>query len=273
MSEQDVLNHLRITDPDKPVYRIFSLWHFEEAIRLNQLTLVSPVRWEDPFEVLPESIQVVDKRSAPWKVEMLHTYLDPVFAQCWSRTEESDTLLRAYSRVVKHAHHRRNTVPSEEGVRVRSTPRKLLRALVSQFPHRAQQRCFVGAVQYGSADGLKQHVANLIGSHDLNVLSTDRARAELHLLKRTAFRHEAEVRLVYVAERARANAAFLTCKINVNDAFEEISFDPRLEGFEQKERESVVRALGYTGPITTPELYRPLLMEVVLDPSSGTAQR
>lgn len=267
MVELEASNFLRITDPDRPIYRIFPLWHLEEVMRLNQLSLVQPARWEDPFEVLPQRIQVVDKRTVPGRVEMLHAHLHPVFAQCWSNTKESDTLLRAYSRVVKHPHHRRNMVPSDEGVQVRSSPRKLLRALATQFPHHAEQHCFVGAIQYGSEGGLKKHIANLVGSHEPAVLGRGRPLAELHLLKRMAFRHESEIRLIYIAERSLAGTDFLTCPINVNDVFEEITFDPRLESFEHKEREAVFRALGYSGHITPSELYRGLLMEVILDPS------
>lgn len=271
MSDREVQNYLRIADPDEPIYRIFPLWHLQEAVRLNQLALVSPALWEDPFEVLPSSIQIVDRRTASWKVDMLHAHLNPVFAQCWSRTAESDTLLRAYSRVVKDSHHRRNTVPRDEGVRVRSTPRKLLRALMSQFPDRAEQCCFVGAVRYETAENIKQYIADLIGSHELAVLGRDSPRAELHLLKRVAFRHESEVRVVYVAEGAFAGTKLVTCGIDVNEVFEEMVFDPRLEVFEQRERESVIRALGYAGPVTTSELYGRLLLEVHLGDASSPA--
>src|SRR5207245_7466289 len=54
---------LRI-DADVPVYRIFPLWFFEEALRLKQLVLVRPDQWEDPYEILASSV-VVTTRAQP----------------------------------------------------------------------------------------------------------------------------------------------------------------------------------------------------------------
>jgi len=118
-----------IENPDEPVYRIFPLWYFEEALRLRQLVLVNPAVWEDPYEVLPERLMLQDLRPDNFKEKMFNVFLRPAYAQCWSRTKESDTLMRAYSRVVLDSHHKRNTTPETEGVRVRSTPRKLLAAM------------------------------------------------------------------------------------------------------------------------------------------------
>ncbi|HEV8413037.1 MAG TPA: hypothetical protein VGQ49_05550 [Bryobacteraceae bacterium] len=112
-------------DPDEQIYRIFPLWFFEEALRLKYLVLAPPSKWDDPFELMPErSVIDIDGEQTP-----LQTLLKLVFAQCWSRTKESDTLWRAYSRVSKDPHAGRNIHPREEGVQVRSTPRKLLDAL------------------------------------------------------------------------------------------------------------------------------------------------
>jgi hypothetical protein len=51
-----------------------------------------------------------------------------VFAQCWSLSAESDALWRIYSTVVKDASGK-NKFANSEGVKVRTTSRKLLAAL------------------------------------------------------------------------------------------------------------------------------------------------
>lgn len=121
-----------IDDPDEPIYRIFPLWFFEETLRERQMALVAPEQWEDPFEVLASRIHLIDERRSepPLPLELL---LAPAYAQCWSRTEESDTLLRAYSRVTKDSHFHRNTQQHHEGVRVRTHRKEpwLCRALVA----------------------------------------------------------------------------------------------------------------------------------------------
>ena len=93
-------NFLNIADPDAPIYRIYPLWFFEEALRLRQLVLVAPERWEDPYEILTSRVMIVYGRTAPGEQRPLGPLLRPAYAQCWSNTRESDTLLRAYSRVV-----------------------------------------------------------------------------------------------------------------------------------------------------------------------------
>ena len=121
---------LDIAEPDGPIYRIFPLWFLEEALWLRQLVLVPRASWEDPHEVLEKRIAVSVYNGGVYQRQvMIGEGLPQAFAQCWSATPESDALLRAYSRVVKDTHFQRNTCPRDEGVRVRSTPRKLLQAL------------------------------------------------------------------------------------------------------------------------------------------------
>lgn len=239
---------LRIDNPDDPVYRIFPLWFLEEALRLKQLILVQPTLWEDPYELLTERVAVVDKSITPWRKIFLEDHLRPAYAQAWSRTRESDTLLRAYSRVVKDSHFGRNTCPREEGVCVRSTARKLLNVLRTWCATDADRTCFIGSVQYLPREDLLQYVANLVGSRGPGFLSVDKPRAELRLLKRREYSHEAEVRLIYVEERDGAAENLVRVPFEPNDVFEDISFDPRLLTFETNERQAVIRSLGYRGP-------------------------
>ena len=119
-----------LPDVDVPVFRMFPLWALEATLRVKRLTLVSPAKWEDPLELTNVLLFVSDPRPG-FQQRSLMENMPPVFAQCWSGSaaSESDTLLRAYSRVVKDPVFHRNTCPRDECVRVRSTPRKLLRAL------------------------------------------------------------------------------------------------------------------------------------------------
>jgi hypothetical protein len=200
-TESSIEGLLRIEHPDGPVYRIFPLWYFEEALRLRQLVLVIPQRWEDPFEILASRIMMIDRRTTPWRQKSLESFLLPMYAQCWSRTEESDTLLRAYSRVSKDPHFGRNTEPRYEGVRVRSSPRKLIEAAGSWAASLGGVSCYLGAVRYGTRDQIMQYAANLIDRHGPAAVGRGLLRADLLLLKRAAFAHEAEVRLIIVDER------------------------------------------------------------------------
>lgn len=52
--------------------------------------------------------------------------------------------------------------------------------------------------------------------------------------------------------------------IEPSAVFDEISFDPRLETFERRERGAVIRSLGYKGAITESDLYQRTLLQVGL---------
>ncbi|ATG75014.1 hypothetical protein AN401_15035 [Zobellella denitrificans] len=254
-----------IADLDAPIYRIFPLWFFEECLRIKHITLIRPHTWEDPLEVVGDAIAVngwADKQV------VINQDLPPVFAQCWSATAESDTLLRAYSRVDKDTHFRRNTSPRYEGVQVRTTTRKLIRALMEKAKGSPHGKCYIGTVRYIPHNEILQGIANTIRSHGIDAFREPDVRADLLFLKRQAFQHEAEVRLLYFCNESCADNLFRV-PIDPNELFDEITFDPRLELFEQREREAVARSLGYKGPIRESDLYQRIILQVSLDRDSN----
>lgn len=255
---------IRISDPDAPIYRIFPLWFLEETLRLRQLTLVRPNRWEDPFEIVGDAIAVDQWREGCCTQTIINQDLPPAFAQCWSATAESDALLRVYSRVEKDSQFRRNMCPRNEGVQVRSTARKLLHALLAKSNSEPRGRCYVGSVRYLSHEQILQDITNAIGTHGLSVFQNPANRARLLLLKRKAFAHEAEVRLIYVCEDPRVTQVLLRVPIDPAEVFDEITFDPRLESFERLERKALIRGLGYQGLIGQSFLYTRTLLQVFL---------
>lgn len=243
-------------DPDTAVYRIFPLWFFEEVLRLRQIVMVRPITWDDPFELLLPRVFVEVTDQVPYAQKPLESHLSPVYAQCWSATHDSDTLQRAYSRVVKDRLCRRNTCPADEGVRVRSTPRKLLESLRSWATGSEQHNAYIGTVHYHTAQEIQQSVANEIAQFGLEAYAEPHALACASLRKRQAFRHEAEVRLLYIEKRAIQPEPFIRVPVDPNLLFDEITFDPRLEAFERIERENNARSLGYTGAINASDLYQ-----------------
>jgi len=257
-------NTIRIEDLDLPIYRIFRLWNFEKALQLKQLVLVAPRLWEDPYQRQPWQIQV-QKHGPPYEHAITENFMHPVFAQCWSATPESDTLLRAYSRVLKDAISSRNTCPAEEGVTVRSSPRKLLEALAGSKWANPSECCFVGKVQYFEAGEIHRGFANTIAREIPRTKFSQRQVAEALLIKRSAFSHEDEVRLIYVEAREKPCADLVRFQIDPNDVFDDVRFDPRLVMFERKEREERAKKLGYGRAFSESELYRTVLLDIWLD--------
>lgn len=246
-------NIVRIDDPDAPIYRWFQLPHFWSMIEDRQFMLVPPGKWEDPFEDFPRHC-MVDYEGSPHRIHTLDSVIDPVYAQCWSMTEESDALWRAYSRVVKQGGIS-NTCPDEEGVQVRTTPRKLLQVMWKWCPDNPAKSCFIGKVRYLNQQEVVRHIDEVLRGQ-LDEVSTGVSRAELVLFKRSGFSHEAEVRLVYVRPRTDDSPPnTIAIPFNPDRVFDQVSFDPRLEEFESDDRKKKAKQLGFNGSFGGCELY------------------
>jgi hypothetical protein len=267
MAEEQGL--IGIENPELQIFRIFPLRYFEESLRLKLLVLVPPQNWEDPFERLPEHSVITDTRTSPWSQIPLADFLKPAYGQCWSMNQDSDTLWRAYSRVLKDPHANRNTCPSEEGVQVRTTARKLLSALVHWSPSDHRHSCFLGRVRYMPDSDIQQYIANQVGLAGEQAFESGAARAQLLFLKRPPFRHEEEIRLVYVEQRNVPRQDLIRVPIDPSALFDEVTFDPRLATFERVERERTTRALGYQGPFGDSGLYQGRLLEIVVGTRVG----
>lgn len=254
---------LGISDMDAPVYRIFPVWFLEEAVRLKQLVLVRPSMWDDPFERIDDAVVVTRANGSNFEQTIQQDH-PPVFAQCWSATSACDTLLRAYSRVFKDPHFSRNIHPREEGVRVQSTPRKLLNAL-----QRAARELgntvtpFVGRVQYMPQERILQELADLVAANGPTVFDAPLTRAQLRLKKRTEFSTEDEVRILMSCHVDRSEKV-LSIAIDPNELFDEVAFDPRLASFERRERAQTLNAVGYKGRIHEWDLYARILPEIII---------
>jgi hypothetical protein len=194
--------HLGIDDVESRISRIVPLTFFIEGLRLRELVLTSPALWEDPFEF--SRVETAMQLEPSMRQVSVTKGLPPMFAQSWSTVRDSDTLLRAYSRVDKDPATQRNKLRNAEGVRVFSTPRKLLLALRAGAANDPPASCYIGAVRYESKDSYLAAMHTAVEDLRESIFSTPRRRAEWLLRKRDAFAHEAEVRLMYVQHRARS---------------------------------------------------------------------
>jgi hypothetical protein len=157
-------------------------------------------------------------------------------------TKESDTLLRAYSRVDIDSVAQRNRVPHLEGVKVRSTPAKIRAAVEAELARRAGvtgkagMKCFIDAVQYLKSADIHEYIGNLVERTRLTELGQGQHRANLMLLKRAEFHHEAEVRVIVVDDGKNNADELLRIPFDPNVVFEEVTFEPRLIMLEHEER-------------------------------------
>jgi hypothetical protein len=218
-------------DLDRPIYRIISTRRFIQILTTNEFTLVSPKKWDDPFEntLASTSIQVGHEAKGVLK-------RNGVYGQCWTWHKETDAMWRIYS-------------PSKDGVRLMTTPRRLLTSLQNAIG--ASAKCFIGQIQYKRKSALQAYFYE-INVSDISGVGV----AESLLYKSVQFRHEAEVRLIYCAEEkvSHSNDVF-GYQVSPSNLFDEVLFDPRMDRVRRKFCTETMNCLGYSFKIKKSTMY------------------
>jgi hypothetical protein len=229
------------------------------------MQLVAPHLWDDPFENLVADCAITDMRGAKWTQTFLGNLRKSVYGQCWSFAAESDALWRIYSTVRKNPDTQRNEALDDEGVKVRVSADNLLRTLWNSGVSNPGESCFLGQVRYLPQGEAVQTVADEIGRSLQEAFASGLGHAESLLLKRSAFDHEREARLVYVEHiDSPMRAGLWPVAIDPNSLFEEAVLDPRLGSDDVRDREQELRDLGFTRPVMRSDLYQRTLFEVVI---------
>jgi hypothetical protein len=233
-------------DLDKPVYRIVSVHRLLESLRTNRLVLVHPSKWDDPFEnmMLSSSVTLESFPDDPARPLRGMGY-DAVYGQCWTFHRETDAMWRIYS-------------SDKAGAKIRSTPRKLLKAL--QIADLFDQYSYVGRVLYKNRGELRRAIGNL------DIFASDGSGVAMSLMfKRPEFSHEQELRLVFAGPVSAPDDLF-PLPIDPNNLFEEVVLDPRLDIDAYRTSRASLRNEGFRGPIRQSTLYRPPRQLVVRYP-------
>jgi hypothetical protein len=224
MVENNYLN-IRASERDSFVYRIISIQRLFELFEEGRNVLVSPKTWEDPFENF-----------------ILRS--DHIYGQCWTLQSASDAMWRIYS-------------PAGDAVRIRSTMRRLLESLIQSRVPIVQSEVYIGRVKYLNNEklmGFAKMVFRQSSSH-----SSARILASTLLVKRPAFRHEREVRLLLVSqEPKRPSGDLFSYEVDPNFLIDQIMIDPRMSFSEGKSlKEKIRRTTRFHGSIKRSLLYGP----------------
>lgn len=230
MSFENYIN-LRKSELDKPVYRIMPVHRLLECFQKRELVLVPPAKWDDPFEnmLLDSKIKLASGEIATMSSR------DQIYGLCWTLYRETDAMWRIYS-------------ADKNGAKVKSTPRKLLRALQSSADSFRHISCFIGRVGYMSQKNLIKKL------RDLDLFdSTGVGMAESLMYKRVEFKHEKEVRLVH----AGGSSAVHAFQIEPEKLFDEVVLDPRMDLELFEAYKAALNSKGFTNPISQSSLYKP----------------
>lgn len=225
---------------DQPVYRIMPLSRLEQTCHTGENGLVRPRKWEDPFENFLFSAVALDgdgnRVGFGWR--------DDLYGQCWTDADETDAMWRIYS-------------PKKEGVRVRSTPRRLLSGLYRSQGRFRDLSCFIGKVQYLSQDAICSALRDPEFVKAAAFDSSGINQCQTLLFKRRAFIHESEVRLIYMRPSTeRSVGDVFAYPLDAVSMFDELVLDPRLTDGEATAHTDRLKQLGFCCEIRHSTLYR-----------------
>lgn len=159
-----------------PIYRYMPLGYLMDMIRSGENVLVSPLKWDDPFEAAVVKVPSKWYDGSPVDVSVLGTEL---FAQCWcADKEESDLRWKAYG--------------GGDVVRIGTTVGKLLESVNIAFPDKTAMSL---ATLFGEVMYVPQ--SYLVGiCSEMPLMRYPELVSLCMLLKRDAYRQEEEWRLL-----------------------------------------------------------------------------
>lgn len=215
------LVNLAVRELDILVHRTFSFDRFVDLIRSRENGLVSPGLWDDPFENFLLAHTLV--RTLDGELGTLEPLAADWYGQCWTATADSDAMWRIYS--ATHA-----------GIKATARLGDLLDGLAASV-------------------SLAAHMSSLTFT-DLALGGTNDRFAELLCVKREAFAHESEIRLLYCdVDRKRADGKVYRYGFDPNSVLKSVEVDPRMS---QQDADAVISQLrleGLTVPAARSTLY------------------
>lgn len=242
MAENSLItrNALNISNLDLPIYRTYSKERFLQLLETGNDALVWPRKWDDPFENLFLRSTGVTATGEFVTLEIIERLW---YGQCWTYNEDTDALWRIYS-------------PKKEGIKVRTTIRRLFENLLKSAGRMANLKVFIGQVAYMTTDEIVD-LLNERSFADVAFGGQNHGFANLLCIKRDAFLHENEVRLLFCdVHQSDSASGVLQYPLDVNRIFDEIVIDPRLGDEEAEALQREIVAGGAMAPIKRSELYK-----------------
>lgn len=221
---------------DQHVYRIMPQ-DFVIALFAERKNVLSQVHnWKDKFENFQLKLGGILNGE-----RFEFGFKDDFVGQCWTTDSLSEAMWGIYA-----------NDPAARYLRIRSTPRKLLSGLQAAHPAMPQDTCFIGKVEYKRENELKAYAENG-GQLELGA----RRFAEALLLKRHAFRHESEVRLLYFGDAATFDDKGLyRYEVDPHAMITQIMADPNRDRANWlTDKAAIAKATGFAGEIKRSKIY------------------
>lgn len=236
LMENNVFN---LDNLDIPIYRIFSYDRFEELIKNKELVLVKPSMWDDPYENFFLKTRVDIGNGEVATLEYLE---NSWYGQCWTENEDTDAMWRIYSH-------------KKDGIKVRTTARKLFNAILNPSDRFASLKFFMGKVEYKNKVDIINFMQNITFSEISSGGQNDKF-AKLLCVKRTEFLHENEIRILVDNVDNSIGGKIFKININPDSLFDEICIDPRLSDEDALKLTTKIKMMGVNVNIIQSNLYK-----------------
>lgn len=141
----------------------------------------------------------------------------------------------------------------KNGIRIATTPRKLLESLYKSAGQFKDINSFIGKVNYYTTPKLKELLANHAAKWIID--SSGAGQAQTLLFKRTPFKHENEVRIIFNSH-GNEKTNLYRFPVNPIDLIDDIVFDPRIDYSEFSSQKKLIRKMGFTKRIVKSNLYK-----------------
>jgi hypothetical protein len=232
-------NYIHIDNSDRgtKIYRIMSVDYLLDMFETKTNVLVKPSLWDDPSENFLFNTPMVQKNGT----EYVSILRDRAYGQCWSLNVESDAMWRIYA-------------PKKNGVKIQTTISSLFNSLYQDTARYPKISCFIGKVDYYP----KKKLTNLAKEIRDNGKSRDGSyyQAKSLMMKRIAFKHEEEVRLIYLDPCNLADRTIHKYRFDPFSHVKSMTFDPRMGESLYRVYRKHIESLGFTGKIIQSGLYK-----------------
>lgn len=215
-----------IAAKDRYLYRIIRFDRFVQMLIDDEWHFSSPGVWEDPYEV-----------------RVTNSLSNAVFAQCWCREGVSDAMWRIYS-------------PDKLSIRIRTTEQKLKLQLLKIC---AQQDIGLKISRVKYVNEILHLVRDQKAQFEAMQKPTFSSAVSHLFLKRPAFKHEAETRVLLFDSKQPidSTAKFIKVKIPTRQVIDSVLVDPRApEEFVAAYSFYIRDALKFPGSVKKSQLYR-----------------
>lgn len=201
------------------IYHYMSFQRLANLLIKKENTLVSPLKWEDPFEKwrLDELKKISKEKGDDFDCNERYW-----FGQCWTTNTKSDAMWKIYTK-------------GTDGFRIRSTVSKLWNSLPSE-KEGVEPRYRIAKVSYRQKKTLKREIRMKNKNFDSDKFRSETIDNETQfgnisaafMIKRLAYEYEKEVRLICHWNRENDDGLFSYDIGCPKDLIEQILIHPKV---------------------------------------------